>query len=75
MVITVYEEQRKGAVADTIEYSHATLETCLEVIRRMDGFMRSQVTVRYMENMMMIGSGNDEFIVTMETDTGEGDYL
>ncbi|UNK21100.1 Imm1 family immunity protein [Paenibacillus sp. N3/727] len=68
-MITVYEEQRNGAVADTIEHSHASLETCLEVIRRMDGFTRSQVTIRYMENMIMIGGGSHEFIVTVETDT------
>jgi len=69
-MVTVYEEQRNGAVADTIEHSHASLETCLEIIRRMDGFTRSQVTIRYMENMMiMIGGGSYEFIVTMETDT------
>ncbi|AZS17910.1 hypothetical protein [Paenibacillus lutimineralis] len=67
-MITVYEEQRKGAVADTIEHSHASLDTCLEIIRRMDGFTRSQVTVRYMENMIMIGGGSHEFIVTVETD-------
>lgn len=68
-MITVYEEQRNGAVADTIEHSHASLETCLEVIRRMDGLTRSQVTIRYMENMIMIGGGSHEFIVTVETDT------
>lgn len=66
-MITVYEEQRNGAVADTVEYSHASLETCLEIIRRMDGFTRSQVTIRYMENMIMIGGGSHEFIVTVET--------
>lgn len=65
-MITVYEEQRTGAVADTIEYVHATLEACMEVIRRMDGFIRSQVTIRYMENVIMIGGGSHEFIVTME---------
>jgi len=68
-VVTVYEEQRNGAVADTIEHSHASLETCLEIIRRMDGFTHSQVTIRYMENMIMIGGGSREFIVTLETDT------
>lgn len=68
-MITVYEEQRNGAVSDTIEHSYASLETCLEVIRRMDGFTRSQVTIRYMENMIMIGGGSHEFIVTVETDT------
>lgn len=66
-MITVYEEQRKGAIADTIEHSQATLETCLEVIRRMDGFTCSQVTIRHMENMIMIGGGCYEFIVTVET--------
>lgn len=66
-MITVYEEQRNGAVVDTIEHSHASLETCLEVIRRMDGFTRSQVTIRYRENMIMIGGGSHEFIVTVET--------
>lgn len=68
-MITIYEEQRKGAVADTIEHSHASLEKCLEVIRRMDGFTRSQVTIQYMENMIMIGGGSHEFIVTVETST------
>ncbi|RXZ81013.1 hypothetical protein EBB07_16395 [Paenibacillaceae bacterium] len=66
-MITIYEEQRKGAVADTIEHSQASLEMCLEVIRRMDGFTRSQVTIRYMENMIMIGGGSHEFILTVET--------
>ncbi|GBG07032.1 hypothetical protein PAT3040_01580 [Paenibacillus agaridevorans] len=68
-MITVYEEQRNGAVADTIEHSHASLETCLEIIRRMDGFTRSLVTIRYEENMIMIGGGSDEFIVTVETES------
>jgi len=67
MVITVYEEQRKGAAADTIEHSHASLETCMDIIRRMDGFKCSQVTIRYMESMIMIGGGGHEFIVTVET--------
>ncbi|MFD3259004.1 hypothetical protein ACE3MQ_10385 [Paenibacillus lentus] len=66
-MITVYEEQRNGAVAETIEHSHASLDTCVEVIRRMDGFICSQVTIRYMENMIMIGGGSHEFIVTVET--------
>lgn len=68
-MITIYEEQRNGAVADTVEHSHASLEKCLEVIRRMDGFTRSQVTIQYMENMIMIGGGSHEFIVTVETST------
>lgn len=68
-MITIYEEQRKGAVADTIEHSHASLEKCLEVIRRMDGFTRSQVTIQYRESMIMIGGGSHEFIVTVETST------
>ena len=68
-MITVYEEQRNGAVANTIEHSHASLETCLDIIRRMDGFSRSLVTIRYEENMIMIGGGGHEFIVTVETDS------
>ncbi|GGD96456.1 hypothetical protein [Paenibacillus nasutitermitis] len=68
-MITIYEEQRKGAVADTIEHSHASFEECLEVIQRMDGFTRSQVTIQYRENMIMIGGGGHEFIVTVETRT------
>lgn len=66
-MITIYEEQRKGAVANTIEHSHASLDKCIEVIRRMDGFTRSQITIQYMENMIMIGGGSHEFIVTVET--------
>ncbi len=68
-MITIYEEQRKGAVADTIEHFHASLEKCLEVIRRMDGFTRSQVTIQYRENKIMIGGGSHEFIVTVESST------
>lgn len=68
-MIAIYEEQREGAVADTIEHSHASFEKCLEVIRRMDGFTRSQVTIQYMENTIMIGGGSPEFIVTVETST------
>lgn len=68
-MITIYEEQRKGAVADTIEHSHASLEKCLGVIRRMDGFTRSQVTIQYIENIIMVGGGSHEFIVTVETST------
>ena len=66
-MITVYEEQREGAIADTIEHSHATLEMCLEAIRRMDGFTRSLVTIQYREHTIMIGGGSHEFIVTVET--------
>ncbi|RAV23378.1 Imm1 family immunity protein [Paenibacillus contaminans] len=68
-MITIYEEQRKGAAADTTEYSHASFDKCMEVIRRMDGFTRSQVTIRHMENTIMIGGGSNEFIVTVETGT------
>lgn len=68
-MITIYEEQRKGAVVDTTEHSNASLDKCLEVIRRMDGFTRSQVTIRHMGNMIMIGGGSTEFIVTVETST------
>ncbi|GAA3412316.1 hypothetical protein ACFFNY_23330 [Paenibacillus hodogayensis] len=68
-MITVYEEQRNGAAADAIEHSQASFETCLEVIQRMDGFTRSQVTIRYMENMIMIGGGSHEFILAVESDT------
>lgn len=57
-MIAIYEEQREGAVADTIEHSHASFEKCLEVIRRMDGFTRSQITIQYMENTIMIGGGS-----------------
>ncbi|GIP00776.1 hypothetical protein J14TS5_58610 [Paenibacillus lautus] len=66
---TQREEQRKGAVADTFEHSHASLEKCLEVIRQMDGFTRSQVNIQHMGNMIMIGGGSHEFIVTVETST------
>lgn len=55
-MITVYEEQRNGAIANTIEHTYASLETCLEIIRRMDGFIRSQVTIRYKEYMIMNGA-------------------
>ncbi|MFD2117576.1 hypothetical protein ACFSTH_12850 [Paenibacillus yanchengensis] len=68
-MITIYEEQRKGALADTIEHAHASLEKCLEVIRRMDGFTRSLVTIQYTENVIMIGGGSQDFIVTVETST------
>lgn len=68
-MITIYEEQRKGAVADTIERAGASLEECLEAIRRMDGLTRSHVTIAYMENSIMIGGGSREFIVTVETGT------
>ncbi|WP_285104056.1 hypothetical protein [Paenibacillus sp. UMB4589-SE434] len=44
-MITIYEKQRNGAVANTIEHSYASLEKSLEIIRRMDGFTRSQVTL------------------------------
>jgi len=66
-VITIYEEEREGAIAITIEHPHATMEKCLEVIGRMDGFTRSQVTVQHKDHMIMIGGGIDEFIVTVET--------
>lgn len=66
-MITIYEEQRKGAIADTIEHSHASLEKSLEVIGRMDGVTCSQVTVQYMGNMFIVGGGNQEFIVTVES--------
>jgi len=66
-VITIYEEQRTGAVANTIEHTHASIEKCLEVIRRMDGFTHSQVAIQHMENTIMIGGGSHEFIVTVET--------
>ena len=68
-MITIFEEQRKGAIADTIEHYHASLDNCLETIRRMNGFTHSQVTIQYKENMIMIGGGRQEFIVTVETST------
>ncbi|OBZ18130.1 hypothetical protein A8L34_00645 [Bacillus sp. FJAT-27264] len=68
-MVTVYEERRKGAVAETIEHTEATFATCLEIIRRMDGFTRSQVTFQHIESIIMIGGGSHEFIVTVETDT------
>lgn len=68
-MITIYKEQRKGVVANTIEHSHASLEKCLEVIRQMDGFTCSLVTIQYMGNTIMIGGGSPEFIVTVETST------
>lgn len=36
-MITIFEEQRKGAIAHIIEHAQASLEKCLEVIGRMDG--------------------------------------
>jgi len=68
-VITIYEEQRKGAIADTIEHYDASLGNCLEVIWRMNGFTHSQVTIQYKENVIMIGGGSQEFVVTVETST------
>lgn len=68
-MITIHEEERKGAKANTIEHPHASMEKCLEVIGRMDGFTRSLVTVQYKDHMIMIGGGIDEFIVTVETGT------
>ncbi|WP_139084013.1 hypothetical protein [Paenibacillus sp. HGF5] len=60
------KEQLKGAVADKIVHSHTSLEKCLEVIRQMDGFARSQITIQHIDNIM-IGGGRHEFIVTVET--------
>ncbi len=68
-MITLYEEQRQGAIAKTIEHSHASLEKCLEAIRRMDGFTCSLVTIQYKDNAIMVGGGSSEFIVTVETNT------
>lgn len=68
-MITIFEEERKGATANTIEHLHASISKCLEVIQRMDGFTRSQVTVQYKDTIIMIGGGKDEFIVTVETST------
>ncbi|MGG3280505.1 hypothetical protein [Paenibacillus solani] len=68
-MITIFEEQRKGAIAHTIEHAQASLEKCLEVIRRMDGLICSQVTIQYRDNLIMIGGGSREFIVTVETST------
>lgn len=65
----VQKENIRFAVADTIERAGASLEECLEAIRRMDGLTRSQVTIAYMENSIMIGGGSREFIVTVETGT------
>ncbi len=66
-MITLYEEQRQGAIAKTIEHSRAPLEKCLEAIRRMDGFACSLVTIQYEDNTIMVGGGSSEFIVTVET--------
>ncbi len=66
-MITLYEEQRQGAIAKTIEHSHASLEKCLEAIRRMDGLTCSLVTIQYEDNTIMVGGGSSEFIVTVET--------
>ncbi|WP_147384501.1 hypothetical protein [Paenibacillus sp. 1011MAR3C5] len=35
----------------------------------MDGFTRSQVSIKYLDNMIMVGGGSAEFIVTVETST------
>ncbi|GIP00768.1 hypothetical protein J14TS5_58530 [Paenibacillus lautus] len=50
-MITIYEEQRQGAVAHTVEHAQASLEKCLDVIRQMDGFTRSQVSIQHMDNI------------------------
>jgi len=68
-VITIYEEERKGAIASTIEHPDATMEKCLEIIGRMDGITRSQVTVQHKGHMIMVGGGRDEYIVTVENGT------
>ncbi|MGE7825563.1 hypothetical protein [Paenibacillus sp. NPDC093718] len=68
-MITIYEEQRQGAVAHTVEHAQASLKKCLDVIRQMDGFTRSQVSIQHMDTMIMIGGGSHEFIVTVETST------
>ncbi|RJX39950.1 hypothetical protein D3P09_11235 [Paenibacillus pinisoli] len=68
-MITIYEEERKGAIASTIEHPDATIDKCLEIIGRMDGFTRSQVTVQHQGHMIMIGGGSGEFIVSVETGT------
>ncbi|GIO07806.1 hypothetical protein J31TS6_38340 [Brevibacillus reuszeri] len=57
-MITIYEEQRTEAKADTVKHSHASLEKCLEVIRKMDGFTCSQISIQHMDNMIMIGGGS-----------------
>ncbi|MFP3391556.1 hypothetical protein [Brevibacillus sp. SIMBA_040] len=41
----------------------------MEVIRKMDGFTCSQISIQHMDNMIMIGGGSHEFIVTVETNT------
>lgn len=68
-MITIYEERRTGAVADTVEHSHASIEKCLEVIRKMDGFTCSQISIQHRDHMIMIGGGSQEFLVTVETNT------
>ncbi|WP_165593472.1 hypothetical protein [Paenibacillus solani] len=42
-MITIFEEQRKGAIAHTIEHAQASLGKCLEVIERTDGLTSSQL--------------------------------
>ncbi|MFF2886001.1 hypothetical protein [Paenibacillus sp. NPDC057967] len=66
-MINIYEEEREGALANTIEHSHASMEQCLEAIRRMNGFTHSHVTIQHRDNMIMVGGGSDEFIVTVES--------
>ncbi len=68
-MIIIYEEQRMGAIAETVEHSNASLGKCLEIIERMDGFNCNQVTVECADNIIMIGGGDDDYIVTVETNT------
>ncbi|CAI8956431.1 conserved hypothetical protein [Brevibacillus sp. IT-7CA2] len=68
-MITIYEERRTGAMAETVKHDHASLEKCLEVIRKMDGFLCSQISIQHMDKLIMIGGGSHQFIVTVETNT------
>ena len=68
-MITIYEERRTGAKAETVEHSHASIEKCLEVIRKMNGFTCSQISIQHRDHMIMIGGGSQEFLVTVETNT------
>ena len=58
---------REGPTARIAEFPGASPEDCLKAVRRMNGADRSLVSVKENDLMIIIGGGDEAFVVTVET--------